>query len=394
MTQTTIHGPVSEGGGRLAALDGWRGLAALMVALFHLRAASHLSNLSIVLGAYLFVDFFFVLSGFVMVRAYGSKLGTSVSLPVFVLRRWRRLWPLHIAMLAVMVGFECTRAVLRGVAGQEMNFFAAPRELSAMASHVGLLQSFGFHSSETWNFPSWSIGAEFYTYILFALLWGAIRDKVIRVVVFVVLVGATALGLVQLGLPHIAAEAHRYGFIRCVWGFFSGVLLAVFLTPGTEAPPPTLMRVSESSLVWSGLEMMAVVMVGCVLWWGGVHQATFYAPLVFAGVVAIFSFQKGKVSKLLASKPMVWLGDRSYSIYMVHVPLIFALDIGISVVQGVIGHPLRIWVGEGAAARSLWRFGPPILMDGVAVLFVVGVLLLSDYTYRWIELRYYKSRWI
>src|SRR4051812_33078945 len=51
---------------RFASLDGWRGIAACMVALFHVRANGHISELELVKNAHLFVDYFFVLSGFVM----------------------------------------------------------------------------------------------------------------------------------------------------------------------------------------------------------------------------------------------------------------------------------------------------------------------------------------
>ena len=60
--------------GRFTALDGWRGICALLVALYHFHATSHVEQLGLVRNAYLFVDFFFVLSGFVITYAYADRL--------------------------------------------------------------------------------------------------------------------------------------------------------------------------------------------------------------------------------------------------------------------------------------------------------------------------------
>src|SRR6266576_119115 len=96
---------------RFVVLDSWRGIAACLVALFHLEAYSHLvySHLHGVpfLGnSWLFVDFFFVLSGFVIAANYQQRLLDGFGVGRFLLLRLGRLYPLHFAVLAGGVGLK------------------------------------------------------------------------------------------------------------------------------------------------------------------------------------------------------------------------------------------------------------------------------------------------
>ena len=80
-------------------LDSWRGVAALLVAVFHLNILSAIYSLDFIRNSYLFVDFFFVLSGFVITHNYANRLGTLEGVGTFALRRLGRLWPLHVVVL-------------------------------------------------------------------------------------------------------------------------------------------------------------------------------------------------------------------------------------------------------------------------------------------------------
>ena len=84
---------------RFAVLDGWRGLCALLVALYHLNVVSPFLDNGLIRHAYLFVDFFFVLSGFVITHTYWGKLTDAGALGDFTVRRFARIWPLQAALL-------------------------------------------------------------------------------------------------------------------------------------------------------------------------------------------------------------------------------------------------------------------------------------------------------
>lgn len=99
------------------ALEGWRGLCAVLVALFHFRAVlihpvnSHLLTPAVVRHGYMFVDFFFALSGFVIATSYRDRLVTgNVGIGPFLKLRLGRIYPMHLfsmlAMLAILITFR------------------------------------------------------------------------------------------------------------------------------------------------------------------------------------------------------------------------------------------------------------------------------------------------
>ena len=87
-------------GHRYQVLDAWRGICALLVAFVHVPVAHAWQNAEAFHSLQLFVDFFFVLSGFVICHAYGRRLDVDRDWPGFMIRRFGRVWPLHAAVLA------------------------------------------------------------------------------------------------------------------------------------------------------------------------------------------------------------------------------------------------------------------------------------------------------
>ena len=98
---------------RFVALESWRGIAACLVALFHLDAYSHLYDVSFLRNSWLFVDFFFVLSGFIIAANYQKRLTEGFGLGRFLLLRLGRLYPLHLAMLVLFVAFAFLKVLGR-----------------------------------------------------------------------------------------------------------------------------------------------------------------------------------------------------------------------------------------------------------------------------------------
>jgi peptidoglycan/LPS O-acetylase OafA/YrhL len=171
-----ISSPIEGSKIHFRVLDGWRGIAALLVAIFHLNIASAIYSLDFIRNAYLFVDFFFVLSGFVITHSCAERLGTPEGVGMFALRRLGRLWPLHIVVLLAMVIVESARAISAARGASFYNPpFAGATSLHSILTNLVFGQSFGIEQQLTWNPPSWSICAEFWTYLIFAaaLLIGA-----------------------------------------------------------------------------------------------------------------------------------------------------------------------------------------------------------------------------
>ncbi len=96
---------------RFLALDAWRGICACLVALFHFGSTSHIQNLPLLRNAYLFVDFFSVLSGFVIFASYEEKLKDGFGAGRFLLLRLGRLYPLHLVLLLAFMGADLLKLI-------------------------------------------------------------------------------------------------------------------------------------------------------------------------------------------------------------------------------------------------------------------------------------------
>ena len=116
------------------------------------------------------VDFFFALSGFVIALNYQERLSSFDDVVTFQRRRFFRLYPLHVLMLALFIGIEIAKYAAENIAGLAANNPAfSTNDANAFFSHLFLMQGL-FGDGLTWNHPSWSVSTEFFTYIIFAVL--------------------------------------------------------------------------------------------------------------------------------------------------------------------------------------------------------------------------------
>jgi len=140
---------------RFQALDSWRGICALMVATGHLPAASHISGLGIVHYSGRFVDFFFVLSGFVIAYAYGDELANAHdAIRNFAIRRLGRLMPLHLFLLLGFILFELA-ILMAGQAGLNAGreAFSDKDQLATLPANILLVQAWVSIGIQAGMFP-------------------------------------------------------------------------------------------------------------------------------------------------------------------------------------------------------------------------------------------------
>jgi peptidoglycan/LPS O-acetylase OafA/YrhL len=102
---------------RYDTLDGWRGLAALAIAFYHVPIARGLREWGGWKNLEFFVDFFFVLSGFAICHAWGHRIARGADVWRFMVRRFWRVWPLHIIILFVFLALEIARLLAARGAG-------------------------------------------------------------------------------------------------------------------------------------------------------------------------------------------------------------------------------------------------------------------------------------
>ena len=168
---SAFSSPTSSTPLRGGALDALRFVAALFVVVFHFgdQAPITLSELHPFLGrGYLATDFFLMLSGFVLAKAYGPAVAAHrISLGRFWSKRFVRCYPTHLitlALLAAMVG----AGALLGFTSDNAGRF----DWSGLPAQVLLLHAFGLGGGH-WNIPSWTISALLICYAFFPVLWRA-----------------------------------------------------------------------------------------------------------------------------------------------------------------------------------------------------------------------------
>jgi peptidoglycan/LPS O-acetylase OafA/YrhL len=221
-------GTAAAPGGRNALLDGLRFLAALLIVIYHYSSEGPrpLEQMSpIFLRGYLSTDFFLMLSGYVLGRAYGGKIAAgAISDEAFLVKRLLRVWPAHLVMLAAFAAV-IGAATLAGLTPNHADFY----RWNDLAAQAALVHAWGFGPGTGWNLPTWSLSALIVCYAAFPTLW----RKLGRVE------GAALLFAAGLGLIHScdlgtrAALGHglydlpfHLGVIRALPLFVFGLLIA------------------------------------------------------------------------------------------------------------------------------------------------------------------------
>jgi peptidoglycan/LPS O-acetylase OafA/YrhL len=307
----------------IRALTGLRGYAALWVLLFHasftdqlvwqLGARAHAPYVdAIVTHAYLAVDLFFMLSGFVLTHVHAEELDDNVGRRVygrFLLLRLARVYPLHLF------------ALLMTAAAQAFTVVPRPEDtIHTFLGQVFLTSSWGFSYNVNWNLPAWSLSSEWMAYLLFPLITMATAS--VRKVRWQ-LVGFALLGLVFFYLMFCLPIRPRYDFatgaeIRVLVGAAMGSLLRR-LYDATE-----LKRVPWGAVFWVGLPLALLTMT---MLDGTRRPDNIWAWLSMAAL--LFAAAKARDTWMLpfTSRFPVYLGEISYAVYILHFPVLRAIRV-------------------------------------------------------------------
>ena len=303
----------------LRALTTLRFLAALWVVLF--AAWPHLDVGFVpvaVTKGYLGVEVFFVLSGFILSHVYleaaGRKAGFSYR--GFLWARIALVYPLHLVTLAGMIGLGVV-ATMAGIAVSDSLI-----DWRSLPAHISLTHAWGLASSAAFNHPSWSISAEWFAYLSFpAFAFVAWRMRE-RPVLATAIAAGGALALYAAFEPvagfSLTEATFRWGALRIVPCFALGCALYLI---HRRAP----VRHGGLIALVCGAGVIACASLG--LW----------DPLVvlFAGglILGLGGLENDRAG-VLASKAGVYLGEISYSIYMVCAPVLL---LGVNVAARLTG---------------------------------------------------------
>jgi peptidoglycan/LPS O-acetylase OafA/YrhL len=359
---------------RFRALDSWRGICALLVAAHHLEVHGFVYWQPLIRNAWLFVDFFFVLSGFVIAHAYGERLSKGPEIAAYVVRRFGRLWPLHVAVLAALVLFEVSRLIIahwHPISGERIAF-AADRSVYAIITNLFLVQSLGLHPYETWNGPAWSISTEFFTYLIFAAVCFAAPGRAVRMAVSTILALAGVFVLArfsQFGMR----ETFAWALPRCVYGFFLGTMIYELWRRGLSK------RIGGSA---AEAAVVALV-IAFITFVPGHAELEYLAPPLFGIAVLVFAAGRGAISHVLTRRAPTALGRWSYSIYMVHTLVLVAFFSAVHAGEIATGRHWLIHLPNGQAIVDLGNGAENSVLFVIYLAFTVG---LSALTWRFIEL--------
>jgi peptidoglycan/LPS O-acetylase OafA/YrhL len=354
--------PAGQGGGLVRSFEGARGLAALLVALFHFGLAE--PPIVRIRAGYLFVDLFFVLSGFLICAAYAGKLDRPAAVPNFLVRRIGRLLPLMlVATLAYLLLANAAVLAHRrfdGAAGAAWFYVRPP--LAEWLATLTMTHSLGLFDHAIMNYATWSISTEFHAYIAFAALCLLLRGCA-RVAGFAVM-AALAYGVSVWASVHVRGcltwggcmdLTFDYGYWRCLAGFFLGALLSHVRI---RAPARAQSRGLAPGL---GQAASLAALLAMFLLIPRMPAAALAAPLLFGFLLLSIRADAGPLARLFGAAPLQLLGRYSYSIYLMHPVILLGWN-----------------AGRGYAAGNLGR-----------VAFVAGyvalVLTVARWTFRWVE---------
>ncbi|QTI67663.1 acyltransferase family protein [Gordonia polyisoprenivorans] len=362
---------------RSRALDGVRGIAVLAVVLYHFFGDA-------VRGGYLGVDIFFVLSGFLitslLVREYGAK--KRISLSQFWTRRARRILP---AALTVLVVATAVAGLIGGDVGVQLKsqFLGSAFFVN---NWVQIAQSHSYFAETTPQIfmHYWSLAIEEQFYVVWPLLflgvlWLARRTSTrtqlrITAAVTIALGAASVAAMIAIYNPDTDPSRVYFGSDTHSFGLLIGAALALLCTaPAADAADSWPRRVSPRTAEILGKTLAPAVFVGLLVlmftlpdtspltYQGGLLLAS----VLTAGVIHTAVGETGPVPVILRVKALRYLGERSFSLYLWHWPVVVFL---------------RAWFREGTGTAS---FSLPGWLIGI--LAAVITLGLSELSYRYIE---------
>ncbi len=305
-------------------VEGLRGVAALYVFVFHIWQTAIQHPATATLGnwypATLFLQYghfsvaaFIVISGFCLGLPVARRAGKAFDVKQFFVRRARRLMPAYVpVVLLSSIPFAATALLMNG----HVNL---PHIAIAIGLHLALVHNLFYSTTEYLNGPLWSIALECQIYAVFALLLVPVWRRF----------GAAAQLAVALAvgfLPHFALhsmdEFHTLDWtVPWLTGLFAMGLVAADLCSRERLP----------RLPWNALAIAAAVIAVISLIpfrdGFGTSFGLWLPDLTVGAAVALFfvaAYRNERIlpARLLALRPVVFLGTFSYSLYLIHAPLV------------------------------------------------------------------------
>lgn len=303
-------------------LDGLRGVAAITVVCFHLFEAFATSHIDQRINhGYLAVDFFFLLSGFVLGYAYDDRWKT-MTIKEFIKRRFIRLHPM--VVMGAIIG--AVMFYTQGCSVWDVSKVSVSMLLVATLINALLIPATpgteirGVGEMYPLNGPSWSLLFEYIGNILYAFFIRKLSTNALSILVFLAGCGLAAFAIwgpygdICVGFS-LTGDNMLGGTLRLLFSFSAGLLLSRVFKP-----------IKVKGAFWIG--SLTIVVLSAIpriggsenLWMNGVYDTICFA-VIFPLIVYLGA--SGKTTDKVTTRICKFLGDISYPLYMVHYPFIY-----------------------------------------------------------------------
>ena len=296
----------------IQSLTGLRGIAAWWVVIYHFRdpIAPYINSFifGVIERGYLAVDLFFILSGFVIYLNYSKdfEVLTRDNLKKFFIKRFARIYPLHISMLLIFLLNPLAIFLFSHASSYDGRY-----ELGYYILSIFLVQNWGFTHALMWNIPAWSISTEMAAYITFPLASWFINKLKMRnaftgFALFLFVIVCIVIVFSALGIRSLEDNIPEMGLIRCLLEFNLGMILCRIYRDHH------LIVIKNSWLFMIGF--ISVMVIGYTT---DLPDYVF-VPISYSFLLLACINARILPSRFFGSAAIVYIGNISYSTYLVH----------------------------------------------------------------------------
>lgn len=303
----------------IRALAGARAIPPLLLVLYHYHEAHGYQNVRwfdvFVAKGYLWVEFFFALSGFILVHVYGRPEGFRFAYFAFLKARLARLYPLHLftllLMLAMVIFFRWLAARGGYISIYDLPGYHPYTSFGSFIGNLFLVQAWHLFPKLSWNGVAWFVSVEWFLCLMFPLYLWIARGRT-----------WSALALMACGLALLYALVHfsqhgldityDFGILRGIGDFAAGVALAmVYREWKRHADALSVHWLSLAQTIALATLLYAIYHTG----WSHTRRDYWVVPAMFAVILAL-AFDRGILARVFQTRTLRLLGEWSFAIYM------------------------------------------------------------------------------